>query len=155
MVLLASPRDAWFSDLLTSSYRQVVGEPLLPEGGRFGPDTASWLYADAPFCLLAHDTQEDPQFVYANMTAQRCFEYRWDEFMGMPSRLSAEAPDREDRQKFMDAVLRQGFVSDYRGVRIAKSGRRFRIERATVWNLLGHDGIRHGQAALIRGWSDV
>jgi len=48
-----------------------------------------------------------------------------------------------------------GFVSDYRGMRIAKSGPRFWIERATVWNSLGHDGIRHGQAALIRGWSDA
>jgi hypothetical protein len=38
-------------------------------------------------------------------------------------------------------------------MRIAKSGRRFWIERATVWNLLGRDGIRYGQAALIRGWS--
>ena len=36
-----------------------------------------------------------------------------------------------------------------------KSGRRFWIERATVWNILGRDGARYGQAALIRGWSDA
>lgn len=151
---LDSPRDARFGELLASSYRQVVGEPLR-EGGIADGDTARWLYEDAPFCLLAHDAQEDPGFVYANMTAQRCFEYPWDEFVGMPSRLSAEAPEREDRQKFLDAVGRQGFVSDYRGIRIAKSGRRFLIERATVWNVVDHDGTRQGQAALIRGWSDI
>jgi hypothetical protein len=160
LVPLASPQDAWFGELLTTSYRQVVGEPLvvgesLPEDGRSGGDTARWLYQDAPFCLLAHDTGEDPRFVYANVMAQRCFEYSWAEFVGMPSRLSAEAPDREDRQKFLDAVQRQGFVSDYRGVRIAKSGRRFWIEQATVWNLIDHEGIRQGQAALIRSWSDT
>jgi hypothetical protein len=154
-VQLASPREVWFSELLTVSYQQVVGEPLLPDGDLSGTDMAGWLYEDAPFCLLAHDTQEDPRFIYANLTAQRCFEYSWDEFIGMPSRLSAEAPNRADRQRFMDAVLRQGFVSDYRGKRIAKSDRRFWIERATVWNLLGRDGIRYGQAALIRGWSDA
>lgn len=132
-----------------------MGEPLLPEGDPPGADLARWLYEDAPFCLLAHDTQEDPRFVYANLTAQRCFEYSWDEFTGMPSRLSAEAPDRADRQRFMDAVQRQGFVSDYGGMRIAKSGRRFRIEQATVWNLLGRDGIRYGQAALVPVWSDA
>jgi len=155
VVPLASPREAWFSDLLTASYRQVVGEPLLPESDPPGADMASWLYADAPFCLLAHDTRQDPRFVYANVTAQWCFEYSWDEFIGMPSRLSAEAPDRADRQRFMDAVRQQGFVSDYRGMRIAKSGRRFWIEQATVWNLLGRDGTRYGQAALIRDWSDA
>jgi len=155
LTTLAAPREAWFSDLLTASYRQVVGESLLPDGDLSGAGLAGWLYEDAPFGLLAHDTQEDPRFVYANRAAQRCFEYSWNEFIGMPSRLSAEAPDRADRQRFMDTARRQGFVSDYRGLRIAKSGRRFWIERATVWNILGRDGARYGQAALIRGWSDA
>jgi hypothetical protein len=73
----------------------------------------------------------------------------------MPSRLSAEADGREKRQAFMDGVLRQGYVSGYRGVRIAKSGRRFWIEDTTVWNLLDRDGTLQGQAALIRGWADA
>ncbi|ABW14794.1 conserved hypothetical protein [Parafrankia sp. EAN1pec] len=41
----------------------------------------------APFGLLAHDASTDPLFVYANKTAQQRFEYTWDEFVGMPSRL--------------------------------------------------------------------
>jgi|SRR5580698_4328837 hypothetical protein len=150
-----SPRAEWFGDLLVGSYLQVVGEPLLPAAHPAGAELAAWLYDDAPFGLLAHDLQEDPRFVYANVTAQRCFEYSWDEFIGMPSRLSAEAPGRAARQEFMDTVRRQGYVSNYRGLRIARSGRRFQIERATVWNLLGHDGTCHGQAAVLRGWSDA
>jgi hypothetical protein len=55
----------------------------------------------------------------------------------------------------MDGVLRQGYVSGYRGVRIARSGRRFWIEDTTVWNLLDRDGTLQGQAALIRGWADA
>ncbi|WP_084143010.1 MEKHLA domain-containing protein [Amycolatopsis taiwanensis] len=34
--------------------------------------------------------------------------------------------------------------------RIAKSGERFWIEDTTVWTLLGPDGTRHGEAAVIR-----
>ena len=32
-------------------------------------------------------------------------------------------------------------------VRIAKSGRRFWIDDGCVWQLIGQDGLRHGQAA--------
>jgi hypothetical protein len=29
-----------------------------------------WLYEEAPYCVLAHNTDPDPVFVYANKTAQ-------------------------------------------------------------------------------------
>jgi hypothetical protein len=70
------------------------GSPVLPADVD-GTNTAWWIYEDAPFVLLAHDTSTDPRFGYANRTAQRCFEYDWDEFVEMPSRLSAAAPNRE------------------------------------------------------------
>ena len=38
------------------------------------------------------------------------------------------------------------------GVRIAKSGRRFRIAQAIVWNLLDEHGARCGQAAMFEHW---
>jgi PAS domain S-box-containing protein len=149
-----SPYDAAFAALLTGSYERVVGAPMVP-GDVSGADTARWLQDDAPFGLLAHDTSADPRFVYANATALKCFEYTWEELVGMPSRLSAEADNREKRQEFMDGVLRQGYVSDYRGRRIAGSGRRFWIEDTTVWNLLDLGGTLRGQAALIRRWTDA
>lgn len=154
MAFPSSPTDESFADLLTDSFQRVVGRPLLPPGVPTG-SAARWLYADAPFVLLAHDTSADPLFVYANRTAQRRFEYTWDEFVGMPSRLSAEAPDRSERQEFMAAVLDKGFVDDYRGLRIAGSGRRFWIEGATVWNLVDADGLLRGQAALVPRWIDT
>lgn len=134
--------DQGFFDLLTGSYASRVKTPLVPEGQ--GP---GWLYHDAPFAVLAHDTAADPHFVYANRAAQACFEYSWDEFITLPSRLSAEAPDRAERQRLLDEVTRNGFISDYRGLRISKSGRRFWIEQAVVWQLIGTDGILRGQAA--------
>src|SRR5690242_9011690 len=68
--------DPKFFSLLTSSYARLVGAPLVEPGC-----DASWLYEQAPFAVLAHNTDRDPCFIYANKTAQRCFEYSWDEFM--------------------------------------------------------------------------
>lgn len=147
---MTSAADPAFFALLASNYARAVGKPLLAEG-----QDAAWLYSDAPFAVLAHNTAPDPVFVYANRTAQACFEYGRDEFITLPSRLSAEAPNREERQLLLDAVTRHSFISDYRGMRIARSGRRFWIEGGTVWQLIDEDGAPRGQAALFTSWTDV
>ncbi len=135
--------DPTFFALLSGSFRRLVGRPLIPEPD-LGPD---WLYAQAPFAVLSHDTSADPLFVYANRAAQRAFGYTWEEFVGMPSRLSAEAPERAERQRLLDAVARDGFVSDYACIRVAKDGRRFPVTEGIVWQLVDEDGTVRGQAA--------
>lgn len=135
--------DTAFHALLVGSHRRLVGASLGPE-----PDQgAVWLYAQAPFAVLAHDLAADPRFVYANRAAQGCFGYAWDEIVGTPSRLSAEAPDRAERQRLLDAVSRDGFVSGYAGIRIDRNGRRFPISDGVVWQLIDAEGVLHGQAA--------
>lgn len=44
---------------------------------------------------------------------------------------------------------------DYAGVRIARTGQRFLIQRATVWNLTDDQGRLGGQAATFREWRYV
>jgi MEKHLA domain len=73
----------------------------------------------------------------------------------LPSRLSAEAPERAERQALLDAVAKNGFMSGYRGIRVAKSGRRFLIEDGVVWELIDEEGVRHGAAATFASWRDV
>ena len=146
--------DPQFFDLLVESYRRIVGAPPpFLEAGQ--PHSALWLYQDASQCVVAHNTDADPRFIYGNQAAQACFEYSWDEFTSLPSRLSAEVSDREDRQKLLDAVARNGFATGYRGLRIAKSGRRFWIEDGIVWQLVDRDGVLRGQAASFGHWHDA
>ncbi|MFD1300108.1 MEKHLA domain-containing protein [Methylobacterium marchantiae] len=135
--------DPGFYALLTQSFRRLVGRPLVPEPAY----DAAWLHAEAPFAVLAHDGGEDPRFVYANLTGLRIFGYRRDELIGLPSRLSAEAPERAERQRLLDAVTRDGFVANYAGIRIRKDGTRFPIRDAIVWQLMDEAGKVHGQAA--------
>ena len=142
--------DASFFALLTESYARLVGTPLVPPR-----KDAAWLYRDAPFVVLAHGTDADPNFIYANKAAQDCFGYAWEEFLALPSRISAEIQDQAERQRLLDQVHRNGFISGYRGVRIAKSGWRFIIEHGVVWELIDEQGTRHGQAATFSSWRDV
>jgi hypothetical protein len=142
--------DPAFFALLADSYARLVGASLVPEG-----KDPRWLYHEAPFVVLAHGTEQDPKFIYANAAAQACFEYSWDEFLALPSRLSAEPADRAERQDLLDAAARNGFLTGYRGIRIAKSGRRFLIEDGIVWELIDQAGERHGQAATFSLWRNV
>jgi hypothetical protein len=142
--------DKGFFALLADSYARLVGRPLVPTG-----KDAGWLYREAPFAVLAHSTEDDPKFIYANKAAQACFEYSWEEFLSLPSRLSAEAPDQAERKKLLEEVARNGFMTGYSGLRVAKSGRRFIIEGGIVWELIDQTGKRHGQAATFRSWRNV
>ena len=73
----------------------------------------------------------------------------------MPSRYTAEAPDRAERARLLAEVATRGFIDDYAGVRIARTGNRFQIARATVWNLTDETGRRCGQAATFREWRSL
>ena len=89
---------------------------------------------------------------YGNAAALALWEMSWPELTRTPSRLTAEAPNREERARLLAAVTAHGFIDDYSGIRISKSGRRFRIARATVWNLLDERGNYAGQAAAFSQW---
>ena len=149
------PDSSFATDLvaqLLASHARLTGQPLLPiVPGETGEASARRLYS-AALVVLAHDDQPDPRFTYANLAAQRLFERTWDEMIGLPSRLSAEAPVREERERLLARVARHGFIDDYSGVRVSKSGRRFRILRATVWNVGDASGRRIGQAASFSDW---
>ena len=122
--------------------------------GPFGlpaPELAAGIFA-APFVLVSHGTEADPILNYGNQAALNLWEMTWEELTRTPSRLTAEALNRAERARLLDAVTRHGYIDDYSGVRISRTGRRFRIARATVWNLLTADGRPCGQAATFDHW---
>lgn len=128
--------------LVVESYARLLGRTLVGSCG--DPVSALW---SAPQAVVAHGTEADPLFFFANRAALGAFEADLDQFIGLPSRLSAEAPLREERQVLLDRVSRDGFIDDYCGIRISLRGRRFEIRDAVVWNLVDGRGQRHGQAA--------
>ena len=128
--------------LIASSFERLGGKPLVDAA----EDVIAALW-HAPSAIVAHGTEPDPVFFFANRQALEAFESDVAAFTRMPSRLSAEAPLRGERQALLARVSTCGFIDDYSGIRITATGRRFRIDQAIVWNILDDEGSRHGQAA--------
>jgi hypothetical protein len=105
-----------------------------------------------PFVLLSHDGANDPLLTYGNFAAQELFAMDWGKLVGTPSRETAEAPERAEREDLLRRVVENGFIDDYSGIRIAADGRRFMIRNATVWNVTAASGERIGQAAAFSQW---
>jgi hypothetical protein len=137
-------------DLVRRSLRRLAGRDLI--AGEPSPEAAAERIYHAPFALLSHDRAPDPVLIYANRCALDLFELTWEQLVSMPSRLTAEAPDREERARLLARVAAQGYIADYAGVRVSRTGRRFRIEAATVWNLRDCAGHHQGQAATFALW---
>lgn len=106
----------------------------------------------APFVLVSHGMEADPVLNYGNAAALALWEMSWMELTRTPSRLTAEAPNREERARLLAAVTARGYIDNYSGVRISKTGRRFKISSATVWNLLTEGGLPCGQTAMFEQW---
>ena len=140
---------AWHVKRLLESLAHLTGRKPFPELGEVAQAKAAW---EAPFALVSHGTEIDPIFNYGNRKALELFEMDWKSFTKLPSRLSAEAVNRTEREALLAKVNRDGFIDDYSGIRISATGKRFRIENAVVWNVFDEQGRPYGQAALFYGW---
>lgn len=135
---------------LRRSFRSLLGEDLVDS--RLSPVDAALLIYRASYVVVSHGVGPDPIFNYGNQAALNLFEMSWSEFTRLPSRQSAEPPNQAERAELLAEVTRQGYIRHYSGVRIAKSGRRFRIQDVTVWNLVDSRKADYGQAAVYSTW---
>ena len=142
------------TQILLDSYARFVGKELLDRSGPATNDAeqARRLF-EAPFVVVSHGTQDDPILNYGNAAALELWRISIPDLLETPSRKTAEPMHRDERQWLLERTARDGFVDDYRGVRIATTGQRFLIERATVWNLVDETGERVGQAATFSEWT--
>ena len=138
------------TQIMLNSYRRFVGRELIERTGNAQEEAR--IVFEAPFVVVSHGTQDDPILNYGNRTALTLWEMDIPTLTATPSRLTAEAMHRDERAQLMTRAARDGFVDDYRGIRISSSGRRFLIEQAIIWNLVDPEGHRVGQAATFSNW---
>ena len=141
--ILLSSFDRWFDRSLTQLTQSS------------SPEDAAQVLFEAPFALLSHGTEPDPILNYGNRTALTLWEMGWTEFTAMPSRLTAEPELRSERAALLEQAKVQGYLTNYEGVRIARTGRRFLIREATIWRLFDAEGQFCGQAALFDQWESL
>jgi len=137
-------------DDVLRSYLDLTGRELVP--GVEGKHERAKFVNEAPFFVASHGLQDDPVLNYGNRCALELFAMNWEDFTSTPSRYTAEAPNREERERLLENVRRQGYIDDYSGVRISSDGRRFRIRQATVWDVRNGEGEKVGQAATFSHW---
>ncbi len=139
-----------WTQYLLNSYARLVKQELISRDGT-PLEQAGHLF-NSPFVVASHGWQDDPILNYGNQTALDLWEMDWEQFTHAPSRLTAEPVNREERARMLEQARTQGYISDYRGVRISRTGKRFLVERATVWNIQQPDGTPLGQAATFSEW---
>ena len=156
---MAGSPDRWpASDLtwirwLLDSYAFWLKRELIDRSGDIEAQSERLFFA--PFVLVSHAESEDPILNYGNRRALDLWEMTWAEFTRTPSRLTAEPMNRHERARMLQRTAVHGFTTDYRGVRVSRTGRRFLVERATVWNVVDGRGTKRGQAATFSRWTPL
>ena len=146
----SEPQMLQWCQCLLDSYAHWVGRELITrEGAAY--DQAAHLF-DCPFVVVSHGMQADPVLNYGNQVALNLWEMNWHQFTQTPSRLTAEPVNRHERAMMLQQAKTQGYIADYRGIRISHTGRRFFVDQAVIWNILNPDGDTIGQGATFSAW---
>ena len=153
--MLTETTIAWIR-LLFASYRKATGRVLWESSWEELSDSELARAVDEAPCVIAsHQTGDDPVLNYGNKTALRLWEASWEEFTAMPSRLTAEPLERAEREQLLAEVDANGFIDNYSGIRISRTGTRFQIHRATVWNVIDEEDGYEGQAVIFSEWDAI
>ena len=146
-----NPWVVQWTQYLLNNYARLVKQELLPREGTV-LEQAKLLFKSS-FVIASHGLQDDPILNYGNQTALDLWEMDWEQFIQTPSRLTTEPINREERARMLEQAKTQGYISDYRGIRVSRSGKRFLVERATVWSIQKPDGTPLGQGAKFLFWT--
>lgn len=141
------------SQRLLQSFQRWLDRPLLDISG--SPDEMAEALFHAPFIVVAHGIQPDPILNYGNRQALTLWEMDWAQFTQTPSCLTAESIERAERDRLLAQAQAQGYISDYKGIRISSTGRRFWIQDVVIWDVLDEQNQRCGQAAMFERWEAV
>jgi len=147
----ADPAVVRWSQLLLDSFRRWLGRDLIERKG--SPEEQAGALYHAPFVVVSHGMETDPILNYGNRVALNLWGLDWERFTGVPSRLTAEPGNQAERARMLAQAQEKGFIDDYKGVRISGTGKRFLVEQAIVWNVVGAEGEQIGQAATFSHWT--
>jgi len=101
-------------------------------------------------CILpiaSHDT--NGFFNYLNKAALSLFKVTKDQVIGRSSTMTAPKSEQKQRNELLNQVNSHGFIDNYKGIRVTSDGELFRIEDATIWNVIDKNSHKIGQAVII------
>jgi hypothetical protein len=140
----------WTQQLL-DSHRQWIGRELVERTAE--PEREARALFESAMVVVSHGTQADPLLNYGNQTALDLWEMSWEQLVRTPSRLTAEPVNRRERDRMLEEARARGYITTYQGVRISRTGRRFLVENALIWNVMDSCNQPIGQAATFARWT--
>lgn len=144
------PEVIQHSQRLLRSFQQWTGRSLLSNSDS-ALAIAQALF-EAPFVVVSHGTEADPVLNYGNRQALELWEMPWETLTHTPSRQTAEPIARAERDRLLQQAREQGYISNYQGVRISSTGKRFWIQDVIIWDVLDETNQQIGQAATFDRW---
>ena len=141
--------------LLLYSFHHWTGDDLIQIPSNHSPQEIANLLFNADFIVVSHGSEADPIFNYGNQKALDLWQMDWQTFISTPSRYTVEPIEHEDREQLLAQAKSQGYVSNYRGIRIASNGDRFYINNVILWNVVDKEGKLWGQAATFHDWEAI
>lgn len=141
--------------LLLDSFKYWTKDNLMLVPNHYSSSEIANSLFNADFVVVSHGTQADPILNYGNKKALELWKMDWQTFTSTPSRFTAEPIERSEREQLLAQAKYQGYINNYRGIRIASTGDRFYINQAIIWNVINQQGKLCGQAATFRDWEAI
>ncbi len=138
---------------LLNSFKRWTGRELMERRGAV--EEQSRALFNAPFVVVSDGTQADPVLNYGNAAALKLWVMTWEQLTSIPSRQTAEPVHQSERARLMAEVTANGFIANYKGIRIASTGARFSIDNAIVWIVTDESQKIIGKAATFATWTPV
>jgi hypothetical protein len=150
-------RDIWqkpeiitWSQIILNSYQQLLGKELINRNGNPREEAKQLFYA--PMIVLSHNSDPDPLYNYANLQGLKLWEMTWEELITTPSKSTTEPILREKRDKFLAETTTKGYITNYQGIRVSRTGKKYKIKDVIVWNLTNEEDQYCGQGATFSRW---
>ncbi len=124
------PEIIRWSQILSGNFNQLLDKDLVAPANT--PEQLAQTLFNAPFVVVSHGTQADPILNYGNQMALQLWSINWDELITTPSRFTAEAVNQSVRAQMLKQAAKQGYIDNYRRIRISRTGQRFLIEQAII-----------------------
>ncbi|MGY6531063.1 MAG: MEKHLA domain-containing protein [Cyanobacterium sp.] len=142
-----------WSQIILNSYQKLFKKELIERKGNELTQGKNLFYA--PMVVFSHNTLSDPHYNYGNEKGLILWDMSWEQLMATPSRTTTEPLLREERERLLHETNVKGYVTDYQGVRISRTGVKYSIKDITMWNLIDDSDNYCGQAATFSEWEKL
>ncbi|MBL1209102.1 MEKHLA domain-containing protein [Geminocystis sp. GBBB08] len=143
-----------WTQIILNSYEKLLKKPLITRINIDEITQAKNLF-NADFVVLSHNNNQDPLYNYGNQKALMLWEMSWEELIKTPSKNTTQPISREEREALLQEANLKGYITNYGGVRISSTGKKYYIKDIILWNLTDNEDKFCGQAATFSQWEEL